>query len=290
MVEGIVIKAYSGYYYVQQNSKIWTCRLRGKFRLEKQDVLVGDIVKLKPADDNTGIVYEVLPRRTRLLRPPVANVDQAIITFAVKNPEPNLGLLDRFLLLAEEAGIRPVICLNKSDLLLKGIPQWIEIYLKIGYPVLVTSVANSTGIEELKRVLKDKVSVFAGPSGVGKSSLLNALQPGLQLKTGEVSYKLKKGRHTTRHVELIHLTSGGLIADTPGFSSLHLLEIPPEQLVRYFPEMVQYIGACRFTSCSHNKEPNCAVKEAVTRGEISTMRYNSYLQLFTELSNQERRY
>lgn len=290
MLEGIVIKAYSGYYYVQQKEKTWTCRLRGKFRLEKQDVLVGDRVKIKPADNDTGTVYEVMPRSSKLIRPPVANVEQAIITFAVQNPDPNLDLLDRFLILAEGAGVVPIICLNKGDLLTEGPPSWLNIYSAIGYQVVLASTKELQGIEQLKQLLSGKISVFAGPSGVGKSSLLNAIQPGLKLQTGEISQKLKRGRHTTRHVELLPLQSGGLVADTPGFSSLYLPDIAAEELISLFPEMAGYAGLCRFNSCSHHKEPDCAVKEAMNKGKISERRYQSYTHLLTELKEQERRY
>lgn len=290
MLEGVVIKAYSGYYYVQQQEKLWTCRLRGKFRLEKQEVLVGDRVKIKPADNDTGVVYEVMPRSSKLVRPPVANVEQAIITFAVQNPEPNLNLLDRFLVLAEEAGVTPIICLNKGDLLTGAPPSWFSIYRAIGYQVILTSAKESQGIEQLKQLLIGKISVFAGPSGVGKSSLLNAIQPGLKLQTGEISQKLKRGRHTTRHVELLPLQGGGLVADTPGFSNLYLPTVTAGELIHLFPEMAPYAGQCRFNSCSHSKEPDCAVKEAVKTGHISERRYHSYIHLATELKEQERRY
>ncbi|MBM7855750.1 ribosome biogenesis GTPase [Desulfohalotomaculum tongense] len=290
MVEGIVIKAYSGYYYVQDRETQWVCRLRGKFRLTKERVLVGDRVKVKPAEKNTGVIYEVLQRRNELVRPPIANVDQAVITFAACRPDPNLDLLDRFLVMAEGAGIKPVICLNKADLLEEGQPAWLEAYRQIGYTVLVTSAKDNTGIDQLKQALDNKISVFAGPSGVGKSSLLNAVHPGLKLKTGEISRKLGRGKHTTRHVELIPLQSGGLVADTPGFSSLYLPEFPAEELVYYFPELAEYAGSCRFNSCMHNKEPDCAVKEAVRLGKIDSRRYNSYLQFLSEIWEKERRY
>lgn len=290
MIEGIVIKAYSGYYYVQQGENVWTCRLRGKFRLSKQDVLVGDRVMVKPADNETGTIYEVMPRKNQLVRPLVANIEQAIIIFAVKNPEPNLDLLDRFLILAEGAKIRPVICLNKADLLMDSTPRWVEIYQDIGYPVLLTSAKNSLGLAQLKQHLRDKVSVLAGPSGVGKSSLLNAIQPGLNLQIGEISKKLKRGRHTTRHVELLSLKIGGLVADTPGFSNLRLPDIPSEELFRFFPEMIFYANHCRFNSCLHHKEPGCAVKDAVDSGKIGERRHHTYTQFLTELQEQERRY
>ncbi|WP_031516190.1 ribosome small subunit-dependent GTPase A [Desulfofalx alkaliphila] len=289
MIEGIVVKAYSGYYYVQDGDAQWICRLRGKFRYDKQKVLVGDRVRLKPAEKNTGVVYEVLNRRNELLRPPVANVDQGVITFAVAHPEPNLSLLDRFLVLAESSGVKPVICLNKADLLGEQEPEWLDLYRRIGYGVFYTSTKYNTGLDELRAELRGKISVFAGPSGVGKSSLLNSIKPGLKLKTGEISEKLKRGRHTTRHVELLPI-NGGLVVDTPGFSNLNLPEIPAAELMHYFPELAKFQGKCRFTSCTHNMEPQCAIKKAVDLGEIDAGRYNNYLQFLNELTERERRY
>ncbi|MBO8136588.1 MAG: ribosome small subunit-dependent GTPase A [Desulfotomaculum sp.] len=290
MIEGIVVKAYSGYYYVHEGKNQWVCRLRGKFRLTKEKVLVGDRVIVNPAEKNTGMVYKVLERKNKLVRPPVANVDQAVITFAIRTPDPNLDLLDKLLIMAEGEGIKPVICINKVDLLSDGELNWLEVYRDAGYTVLVTSAVKNIGIKDLKNILAGKISVFAGPSGVGKSSLLNAIQPGLKLKTGDVSKKLKRGRHTTRHVELIPLESGGLVADTPGFSSLYLPDISSEKLAYYFPEFIKYLGQCRFSSCMHNKEPNCAVKDAVKKGEVSSRRYQSYLHFLDEIQERERRY
>lgn len=291
MVEGIVIKAYSGYCYVHDNNTLWECRLRGKFRLEKQNVLVGDRVRVKPLAHNTGTVYEVLERRNELVRPLVANVDQAVITFAASRPDPNLDLLDRFLVLAGCAGVKQVICLNKADLLEDhSEPYWLEVYRRAGYPVLFTSTKDGTGLNELRSILSHKISVFAGPSGVGKSSLLNAIQPGLKLKTGEISDKLGRGKHTTRHVELIPISPGGLVADTPGFSSLNLPPIPSDQLIYHFPDVEKHLGNCRFNSCVHNKEPHCGVKQAVEVGSIDPRRYNNYLIFLNELEELERRY
>ncbi len=290
MIEGIVIKAYSGFYYVQSEATQWVCRLRGKFRLEKRRVLVGDRVKLKPAEKNTGMIYEVMERRNELVRPPIANVDQAVIIFAVKNPDPNLDLLDKFLILAQSAQVTPVICLNKIDLLDGPMPDWLNIYRQIGYPIVTTSVKKDIGINDMRRILAGKTSVFAGPSGVGKSSILNAIQPGLKLKTGEISKKLGRGKHTTRHVELMPLAGGGLVADTPGFSSLDLPAVHSNELVNYFPEIAAHQKKCRFVSCTHAQEPDCAVREAVEKGQIDTRRYQIYLHYYNELLERERRY
>ncbi|MCD5406630.1 MAG: ribosome small subunit-dependent GTPase A [Desulfotomaculum sp.] len=291
MIEGVVTKAYSGYYYVQSGEIIWTCRLRGKFRLSKQTVLVGDRVRLKAAEKNTGIIYEVLKRRNQLARPLVANIDQAVVVFAASRPDPNLDLLDRFLILAEQATLKPVICLNKVDLL-KDVQElsWLAGYRQAGYPVLTVSTKTGRGLEDLRKILSGKISVLAGPSGVGKSSLLNALQPELQLKTKTVSTKTGRGKHTTRHVELIPVAGGGLVADTPGFSNLHLPVIEVRELVYYFPDLAKYYGSCRFNSCTHHQEPQCAVKKALAQGEINPRRYQSYLRFLNELMEQKRRY
>lgn len=291
MTEGVVIKAYSGYYYVYDGAILWECSLRGKFRLAKQTVLVGDRVRVTPVKEHTGRVDQVLPRTTELIRPPVANVEQAVIVFALSNPEPNLALLDRFLILAEAAAIEPLICLNKIDQNPgRREPEWCRSYRRIGYRVLLTSTKTDAGIAALQEILIGRISVFAGPSGVGKSSLLNAVQPGLALKTGDISAKLKRGKHTTRHVELLTLTGGGLVADTPGFSSLNLPEMKREELQKYFPEMDQFYHECRFQGCLHHREPDCAVKKAASAGLISAERYEDYIRILEEVIANERRY
>lgn len=292
MFEGVLIKAYGGFYYVKRNDEIWECSLRGKFRLDKDiPVLVGDRVMITPIKQNIGRIDEVLPRKTELFRPAVANIDQAVIVFAVQNPEPNLTLLDRFLILAESAAIIPLVCLNKGDLLTgRKEHDWLHLYRKIGYHTVITSTPKGEGIDELKKLLVGKTSVFAGPSGVGKSSLLNAVQPGLELKTGDISQKLKRGKHTTRHVELLPLMKGGYVVDSPGFSSLDLPQINKEDLGCYFPEFVAYISECRFNGCLHHHEPQCAIKDAVAKGLIHKERYQNYLTFLLEVMQQERRY
>lgn len=289
MLEGTVYKAVGGYYFVMTDQGgNYRCYLRGRFRRHKKQVLVGDKVCFIPQDDNAGVIEELEPRRTRLFRPPVANVELAVIIFSLAEPPTNLFLLDRFLLQAEVAGIKPLICFNKSDLA-ATYPE-AEIYDQVGYPVIITSAKTGEGIDQLKEFLRGRVSVFAGPSGVGKSSLLNAVQPGLSLKTGEISSKLKRGRHTTRHAELLRLEFGGLVVDTPGFSSLYL---PPElegiTLSNYFPDLQFFAGECRFSGCLHYKEPGCTVKKAALEGKIVASRYEHYLMLLEEVIQQERR-
>jgi len=287
LVQGIVVKAYSGYYYVHDGRDEWECSLRGRFRLEKQQVLVGDRVELAARHGRVGVIVKVLPRRTVLLRPPVANVDQAVIIFSVQQPAPNSVLLDRLLITASMNRVEPLICFNKIDLAAGGSMELVARYQAV-YRVVLTSAVTGAGLDRLRGLLRRKVSVFAGPSGVGKSTILNAILPGLKLKTGEVSEKLKRGKHTTRHVELIALPEGGLVADTPGFSNLELPDIKPADLARYFPEMENYLGKCHFTGCLHDREPACAVKEAVESGELEESRYRQYLEFLQELKSRRR--
>ncbi len=287
---GVVVKATAGFYYVQRDDEVWECSLRGKFRLDKTEVLVGDTVAVKPRHDDVGVIEKVYPRKNALLRPPVANVDQALIVFAVREPDITPMLLDRFLVQSEHSGVEPVICLNKTDLSDGDHLEMADLYRRAGYNVLETSVYQDKGVDSLRELLKGKISVLAGPSGAGKSSLLNAVQPGLSLKTGEVGKKIKRGRHTTRHVELLSLSGGGLVADTPGFSQLYLPDIKKEGLSLYFPEMERLLGNCRFNGCLHVSEPDCAVKEAVDNSEIHPLRYSHYLQFLDEIKKQERKY
>ncbi|OPY57186.1 MAG: putative ribosome biogenesis GTPase RsgA [Pelotomaculum sp. PtaU1.Bin035] len=284
---GVVVKAYGGYYYVRGCCEEWECSLRGRFRHVKQQVLVGDRVEFVPRHGQAGVIEKVLPRSSVLRRPPVANVEQAVIIFSVQNPEPNSGLLDRILIYTAMNKISPLICFNKVDLLEGGRVELFSRYRTV-YPVILTSTVTGEGLDKLQEMLRDKISVFAGPSGVGKSTILNAILPGLGLKTGEISEKLKRGKHTTRHVELIPLPEGGLAADTPGFSSLDLPDLKPEDLAGYFPEMESYNEKCYFNGCFHDREPGCAVKEAVESGKIEGSRYRQYLEFLNELKGRRR--
>lgn len=289
MQEGIIIRAYSGFYYVKSGETIWECKLRGRFRRAKERILVGDRVQVQETEPGKGVIEKLLPRQRELLRPAVANVQQVIIVMSLACPEPNLGLLDRLLVLAELEALEAVVVFNKVDLVSQeSQDELFNLYQNVGYPVVLTSAATGKGIEELKEYLKDQISVLAGPSGVGKSSLLNAVQPGLSLRTGKVSRKQGRGRHTTRHVELLPLEFGGLVADSPGFSVLSLPNIQKEELSGCFRELREYVGRCRFNTCLHYKEPDCQVKEEVKKGTINQRRYESYIVLLLEVS--ERRY
>ena len=293
MIEGRIIKGIGGFYYIETEKGLYECRARGIFRKNKITPLVGDFVKISVVDEDNkkGVVEEIQERKTELVRPPIANVNKALIVFAVKNPTPHLSLLDRFIVLAERENLEIVIILTKIDLDDDNTFEKIKnIYEPCGYKVIGVSNLENKNIDKVKEELKDNTVVFAGPSGVGKSSLLNQIDSNFQLKTGDVSDKIKRGKHTTRHAELFELKFGGMVADTPGFSSLTLDDIEDIDLKDYFIEFEDY-DDCKFGSrCIHQNEPNCAVKEAVENGEIPKERYESYIQLLNEIRQGTRRY
>lgn len=294
MLNGKIIKGIGGFYYVDTNEGLYECRARGIFRKNKITPLVGDRVSISVVDEENkkGVVEEIEDRDTELVRPPIANVDKALIVFAIKNPSPNLSLLDRFIVLAEKENLEIVIVFTKVDLDTDGelLKELKSIYEISGYKVIPVSNKLKLNIDKIKEELKENTVVFAGPSGVGKSSLLNEIDENFELKTGEVSDKIKRGKHTTRHAELLKLECGGMVADTPGFSSLTLDDIEESELKEYFIEFDNY-DECRFGSrCIHENEPSCSVKEAVENGEISRKRYDSYIQLLNEIRSGKRRY
>ncbi len=284
MPEGLVIKAYGGYCFVWMEGKVEKCTLRGKLRTRGR-VLAGDEVLVRDLSGGRGVVEDVKPRRAEMVRPPVANVDQALVVTSFREPSPALNLLDRTLVHCEAAGIRIVICINKLDLAAPGAEKeaWIQAYRDVGYTTLVTSAVTGEGVAELRDVLAGRITVAAGPSGTGKSSLINAVQPGLSLRTGEISPKLKRGRHVTHHVELLALEGGGWVADAPGFSVLRLDGIDRAELAGLFPELSRYVGRCRFTDCVHYREPDCAVRRAVVGGTVVRFRYAHYLGFLREI-------
>jgi len=294
MINGKIIKGIGGFYYVDTENGLYECRARGIFRKNKITPIVGDRVGISVVDEENkkGVVEEIEERDTELVRPPIANVDKALIVFAIKNPSPNLSLLDRFIVLAEKENLEIVIVFTKVDLDTDGelLEELKNIYEVSGYKVIPVSNKLKLNIDKIKEELKENTVVFAGPSGVGKSSLLNEVDKNFELKTGEVSDKIKRGKHTTRHAELLKLECGGMVADTPGFSSLTLDDIEESELKEYFIEFDNH-DECRFGSrCIHENEPSCSVKEAVENGEISKIRYDSYIQLLNEIRSGKRRY
>ena len=275
MLKGTIVKGIGGFYYVNTGCGVYECRARGKFRLEKVTPTVGDFVEISVIDENgrKGSLDVIFARRNELIRPRVSNVDQAAIVFAAKSPALNPDLLDRFIILAERQKLDVIICINKIDIdKSEKYKDIAEIYTKSGFKVIPLSAEEGTNIDLLREELNGKISVFAGPSGVGKSSLLNAVNPMLGLNTGEISAKIERGKHTTRHAELMEIFDGSFIVDSPGFTSLFLDDIEKDELQYYFREFRPYIGNCRFSGCSHIHEPECAVKAHVG-GRINEMRY-----------------
>jgi len=293
MVQGTIIKGIAGFYYVEANQTLYECKARGIFRKDNIIPLIGDNVLITLMNEinsqdkyPVGIIEEILDRKNSLIRPAVSNVDQAIVMFAVTYPELHLDLLDRFLIMIEKEEITPYIVLNKiEDGKEEDYRYVVERYTKVGYEVLCLSAKKAINIEHLKEILKGKTTVFAGPSGVGKSTLLNTIETGLRLETGVISDKIKRGKHTTRHVELIPLSMGGFVVDTPGFTSLELEGIDKDNLKYYFKEFREYEGQCKFTGCSHTHEPACAVKKALEEGFILEERYASYKAYYNQLQD-----
>ncbi len=288
--QGVIIKGMGGFYFVTAQEQHYTCRLRGKLRRREGGVVVGDQVRFVPLNEAEGVVEEILPRRNQLIRPKVANIDQAFLILAAASPQPDWLLLDRLLVHCHQANIKPCICLNKWDIATAELNLGAAIYQKAGFDVLLTSALLGRGKEELQNRLAGRVSIVAGPSGVGKSSLLNMVEPGFTLETGDISAKLGRGKHTTRLVELFPLSCSGWVADTPGFSLLDLpKEMHPEDLAAAYPEMRQ-AQPCRFDGCLHHKEPGCTIRELAEKGEVHPERYRRYLDLLEELQKREERY
>ena len=287
-----VIKMYNGFYYLQVagQEELLSCRLRGRIKRNKGAVVTGDYVEYQMLEDGTGVIERCLPRRTLLKRPAVANIDQVLITFAARQPDLNQLLLNRFLVLAEWSGIPEiVICINKCDLLEEK-ADFLQDYVQAGYKLLMVSAQEGQGIQELKNLLTGRVTVFAGPSGVGKSSLLNAVDSNLELATGKISDKIKRGKHTTRAACLLPLPEGGTVVDTPGFSAAELENIDKAQLAHYFPEFRPYIEKCYYNTCTHSHEPDCAVKVAVAAGAICQARYEAYLNILQTINERKKAY
>jgi len=291
-MQGKIVKGISGFYYVHVvESGIYECKAKGIFRQQKMKPLVGDDVEIDiiSEEKKTGNVAAILPRKNALIRPAVVNVDQALLIFAAASPNPNFNLLDRFLVMMGRQDVPVILCFNKCDLITEEQQQEIaSIYEASGCKILFVSAKKELGLKELQEILEGKTTTVAGPSGVGKSSLINLLAPEACMETGEISKKIERGRHTTRHAELIQLKGDGYIMDTPGFSSLYLPEMEKEELQDCYPEFAAFEPYCRFQGCSHISEPDCGVKEALSEGKIHPVRYENYCQLYGELKDRKK--
>lgn len=293
MIQGKIMKGIGGFYYVYiEGMGLYECRAKGIFRNRKQKPLVGDDVEVEILDEREkeGSIIQLLPRSSELIRPAVANVDQALVIFAAARPKPNLALLDRFLIMMDRQSVKTIICFNKKDEASEEeLLKLLSIYAGCQSRVLCVSAKHREGTEELRALLLGHTTTAAGPSGVGKSTLINLLVPDANMETGEISEKIDRGKHTTRHSELFRIEADSYLFDTPGFSSLEIGAMEKEELRYHFPEFHPYEGKCRFQGCLHAREPGCAVKEAVEEGAVHRVRYESYLMLLKELQEREKR-
>ena len=283
-MQGKIIKSLAGFYYVESNGKVYQTRARGNFRKKGQTPYVGDEVEFSAEKDSEGYILKIAERKNSLIRPPIVNIDQAVVIMSAKEPDFNANLLDRFLVLLEHKEIHPILYLSKLDLLEVGdeLDAFLQVYRSIGYDV-------ARSVDELMPLLSMKTTVFMGQTGVGKSTLLNKIAPDLQLETGEISESLGRGRHTTRAVSLYNL-NGGKIADTPGFSSIDYEVSQADELNHAFPEIAERSRSCKFRTCTHTHEPGCAVKPAVEDGQIASFRFDNYLQFLSEIENRRETY
>ena len=292
-MQGKIIKGIAGFYYVYTKAGLIECKAKGIFRKDKVKPLVGDNVEIQIVDEKelTGNIIEILPRSNALIRPASANIDQALVIFAIVKPEPNYNLLDRFLIQMEQQNLNTIICFNKADLEDGSGPdsqRLAEIYAAAGYQTLVISATNDNSVEKVLTCLRGKTTTVAGPSGVGKSTLINRLQSGTLMETGCISQKIERGKHTTRHSQLIPISEDTYILDTPGFSSLSVFDMEKEELESYYEEFRDLTGGCKFTGCSHIHEPVCGVKEGLKTGKVSQERYENYKLIYQELAQKKR--
>lgn len=288
-MKGTIVKGIAGFYYVKSQNQIFQCKARGVFKNQGISPAVGDLVEFETGEgqEDDGLITDIEPRKNQFIRPPIANVDCFAVVMAAAHPKPNLAVADKFLVMAEKSGTDVVFCINKVDLAkASAVEKLREIYGSV-YPVVCLSGTTGQGLEELKQRIKGKQTALAGPSGVGKSTILNALIPEAAAETGDISRKTKRGRHTTRHSELFDLGDGTMIFDTPGFTSFDILEADEEELQHLYPEFLPHLGSCRYDNCRHIKEPDCAVRQAVEEGTISRQRYESYVTQLSEIRSRK---
>lgn len=289
-MEGLIVKGIGGFYYVDTGSDIIEAKGRGIFKKDGITLAVGDRVELEIIDEaeKKGVINSIYPRKNRFIRPPIVNVDTFVVVFAATKPKPNPVLVDKFLVMAEMHGVEALICINKSDLVSPNtLAEYKAIYEGV-YPVITVSAKTGEGMNELKKAVSGKTAALAGPSGVGKSTILNALIPHANMETGSISEKTKRGKHTTRHAEIFNADGGGKIFDTPGFTSFEIMEAEEDNLMHYYPDIDRYIGSCYYDNCRHLKEPDCAVREAVEEGKIHRLRYESYTANMEEIKNRKK--
>ncbi len=291
-MQGKIVKGIAGFYYVHVvGSGVYECKAKGVFRKEKIKPLVGDnvLIEVLSEEKKEGNITQILERSNELIRPAVANIDQVLLVFAIARPEPHFNLLDRFLVMMEGKDLPVVLCFNKSDLVDdEKVEEIRSIYEPAGYPLIFVSAEQNENIEEVKEALRGKTTAIAGPSGVGKSSIINILQPEANMETGSISRKIERGKHTTRHSEIFPIDESSYIMDTPGFSSLYINDFEKEDLKYHFPDFAPYEGQCKFNGCDHVHEPDCAVKQAIRDGKIHRSRYKSYLEMYEEIKNTRR--
>lgn len=289
-MKGLIVKGIGGFYYVQTEKGLIEAKGRGIFKKDGITLCVGDEVEIEIIDENEakGVIEKIYERKNIFIRPPIANVDVFIVVFAATSPAPNFPIIDKFLVNAEINGIEPIICINKKDLVSSEEIEKIKDIYKDSYKVIAVSTLTEEGLDELLPLIKDKKVALAGPSGVGKSSILNQLHPSANMEIGEVSKKTARGKHTTRHVEIFQIEQGGMLFDTPGFTSFELPDMEMSQLKEYYPEFEKLKGECKYDNCNHLKEPECAVRKAVKAGDIHILRYKAYLANMEELKNKSR--